>query len=151
MFKTGELFVHFSSGTPSEQLGFKTIDDEYKNVMDIYFEASSFGLGLNDSKSLSPPLKIHAVRSPIKQSIQKDNVTTTLISLWDKLKLFSTSLSSMEVALPGNLCSCKEVKSGVHVILGVVNNPYYGHVLTNTLSNLFATLFLKNINPKVML
>ena len=118
----GELFVHFASSTPPHRVGFQTAEDVFESSLTMYFEASSFGLGLNDSKSLAPPLRIHALPSP---------------------------LSTASASTPLTSCKCDHVATGVHYLLGVINNPFFGHVLANTLSNLFATLYLKRIDPKV--
>jgi hypothetical protein len=114
----------------------------------MYFEASSFGLGLNDSRSLAPPLRIHAVASPLEQLLHDPSVITSMIHL-PNVNIIASSSAAVSTTPPDFPCKCDHLSHGVHYLLGVVNNPYYGHVLTNTLSNLFATLYMKRLEPKV--
>lgn len=146
----GELFVHFSSSTPPEQVGFQTAASpgSFASSLDMYFEASSFGLGLNDSRSLAPPLRVHALPSPLNGVLRDPAVSSTLLHM-SGTSLIALSSAEARVTTAEAPCHCHHISPGVHYLLGVVNNPYFGHVLANTLSNLFAALHLKRIRPRV--
>jgi hypothetical protein len=145
---SGELFVHFASDTPLHRVGFQTAEEVFEPSLTMYFEASSFGLGLNDSFSLAPPLQIHALPSPLGGLLRDEGITTSLIQL-PATTFITSSTVDVSVTTSDSLCHCHHLSSGVHYLLGVVNNPHFGHVLANTVSNLFATLHTKRINPKV--
>lgn len=148
---TGELFVHFSAATLPEEVQFRTAAGELVQTLTMYFEASSYGLGLNDSQSLSPPLRVHAMPSPLRDLLTNEHITTTWVDLPQSMggPFITSSSSSVRVSTLNPSCQCHHFLRGVHYLLGVTNGPSYGHVLANTLSNLFASLYLKRIDPKV--
>jgi hypothetical protein len=65
--------VHFAASTPPEEVGFQTAHNVFESAVTMYFEASSFGLGLNDSKTLAPPLSSCTVQSSQRSHAFKDN------------------------------------------------------------------------------
>ena len=150
MYYTGELFVHFSSATPQGSLGFETQDNNgvLESNITMYYESSSYGLGLNDSWSLAPPLRVHAIRSPLDKLLVDEENLMTMIELNNTIFMASSGDDAV-ITTPHVPCQCNHINSGVHILVGAVNYPYYGHVLTNTLSNLFALLYLKRIDPQV--
>jgi len=146
-FQNGELFVHFAASTLHDNIGFRTLRGRYESTLTMYFESSSYGLGLNDSKSLSPPLRVHAIVSPLETLLNNESVSTSMIKLPD-MSFIASSSDDVIITTPDTPCRCDQLSSGIHFLLGVVHNPYFGHVLTNTLSNLFAALHLRRINPQ---
>jgi len=101
--------------------GFRVKSGSTTSTLSMYYEASSYGLGLNDSAGLAPPLHVKAVSpSEMRNVVRREE---------------HSGGCYCDILLPER----------VYMALGLIYYPQYGHTIFNGLSNLMATMWRKQL------